>query len=247
MQDNKGGRITSHVQNIFHSFNALEAVFLLPLSLPLPSYALLTCMMRCDSVSLPVVSLSSTVSAVLLREYDMLPSSNLHNNGIEQSRKAELQSCHESILIHHHVNLSNLISSLLSQYSKTLFISSLLIICHLSLILLISSLFFSSHLISSHLISSHPFSSHLIPSHPIPSYLLFSLLITSHPISSHLPCPPCYPIECNSRRHSIAVVPYLAMCTRALFSAAWISACWSSVRNTLIPTLFLSEEGLLLP
>ena len=107
----------------------------------------------------------------------------------------------------------------------------------------------SFHFISSYLIPSHLISSHLIhlSCHVMSSHLISLYLILSYLFSSRLTLLSCYPIERNPRRRSIAVVPYLAMCTRALFSAAWISACWSSVRNTLIPTLFLSEEGLLLP
>lgn len=137
------------------------------------SLHMLTCMMRCDGVSLPVVSLSSTVSAAL-REYDMLPSSNLHNKEQKRAGRHNYSHTMKPILIHHHVDLSNLISSFLSQFSATLFISSLPIICHLFLILLISSLFSSSNLSFSHLISSH-----LIPSHPISFPLILPLPISS--------------------------------------------------------------------
>jgi hypothetical protein len=196
MQDNKRGQITSHVQNIIGRdilFAALEAVFLLPLPLPLPlpSYALFTCMMRCDGVSLPAVSLSSMVSAALLREYDMLPSSNLHNSRTEQSRNAELQSYHETNThppscqyIQSHLIFSIPILHNSFHLFSCHYVSSIFDSFNLVSLFLMSSPSFSSHLISSHLISSHPLS-HLIPSQPIPSHLLFSLLITSHHITSH--------------------------------------------------------------
>jgi hypothetical protein len=158
------------VQNIFFSFTALKTVFLLPLSLPLPfpfpSYALLTCMMRCDGVSLPVVSLSTIVSAAL-REYDMLPSSNLHKNRTEQSRKAELLSCHK--MNTHSPSCQFILSYLILSYLIPFHIISYHIIsCHVM----------SCHIMSCHIMSCNLMSSHLMSFHFISSYLSSSHLVS---------------------------------------------------------------------
>ena len=91
-KERKVGQRTSHSMKVTLRFlHWKQSFYFLSLSYssPLPLYALLTCMMRCDGVSLPVVSLSSTVSAAL-REYDMLPSSNLHNNRNRKEQRSRI-------------------------------------------------------------------------------------------------------------------------------------------------------------